>query len=282
MAPPFYWVAHGATQKRPWALVLASDEEVKALSGALAPGGTLGGRDQRTSLDYSGFKLSNAWRLQHFGLWGKYAMERENMKKFELPTLEGNGIQLPSLQLRRQYNIMISEMPAQLDPSLHEVYLSHGSKPESVLAILSGGLNERFSGGLFGKGTYLAEDVAKNDQYCTYDKKYGEHPELHAVLFDDTGAKHEGDLLYVFFCRVVLGCFIRTKDGKTDLDRSGASVWASSERELAVVHGSNPPVHHHALVAEVGAKILRFREFITFHGDRIYPEYLVAYQRVRG
>ena len=29
---------------------------------------------------------------------------------------------------------------------------------QGVLPILSGGLNERFSGGLFGNGTYLAEE----------------------------------------------------------------------------------------------------------------------------
>ena len=43
--------------------------------------------------------------------------------------------------------------------------LNHGQAPRErgaelksgILAILSGGLNERFSGGLFGNGTYLAE-----------------------------------------------------------------------------------------------------------------------------
>lgn len=38
-------------------------------------------------------------------------------------------------------------------------YLTHGTSPESLLSILQGGLNERFSGGLFGQGTYLAEEL---------------------------------------------------------------------------------------------------------------------------
>ena len=29
----------------------------------------------------------------------------------------------------------------------------------------------------------------------------------------------------------------------------------------------------------IGGRIARYREFIIFHGDRIYPEYVVAYCR---
>jgi len=274
-----YWDRPPAGAQRAWSLSPASDAEIAALRVGMELGGTLGGKDQRTALDYKGFDLARAWRIQHLGLWGKYAMERENLRKYEITSLEANGIKLQHPQIRFKFQDMAQKLPGTLDASVNEVYLSHGSKPESVMAILSGGLNERFSGGLFGNGTYLAEDVAKNDQYCTYDRKYGDHKELHALLFDDCKVPHEGDLLYVFFCRVLLGCFIRTKDGRTNLDRSGASIWSSSSRELAVIDGSNPPVHHHAMLAEVGGKIARFREFIVFHGDRIYPEYLVAYKR---
>merc|ERR1712217_44162 len=153
-------------------------------------------------------------------------------------------------------------LPGTLDDSVNEVYLSHGSKPESLLAILSGGLNERFSGGLFGNGTYLAEDVNKNDQYCTYDQRHGDHPQLHKLLFDDTGLHHPGQLLYVLICRVVLGKFIRTKDGQTDLDNSSRrSIWSSQQRELTTVIDTSPPLLHHSLLVETGGKVSRYREF---------------------
>merc|ERR1712012_333045 len=126
---------------------------------------------------------------------------------------------------------------------------------------------------------YLAEDTGKNDSYCRDDVQHGAHPDLHTLLFDELGLTHDGSLRYIFFCRAVLGCFVRTKDGSTDLDNPGKAVWASSNRELAIVEGSSPPVHHHALLAEVGQRISTYREFIVFHGDRIYPEYLVAYKR---
>jgi hypothetical protein len=261
-------------------VVPASSEELAAIRAGFALGGSLGGRDQRTKLDYSKFEALQAWRIQHTGLWGKYAMEHENIQRLQLPMLRDSGVQLPTASLREPFQRMAAELPASLDATVNEVYLTHGTKPESILAILSGGLNERFSGGLFGHGTYLAEDVAKNDQYCTYDDCHGCHPELHKMLFDDHDLVHPGRILYVFVCRVMLGHFVRTKDGQTDVDSAQKrSVWSSQGRELAVIPGSSPPILHHSLVVETGGKVARFREFISFHGDRLYPEYIVAYKR---
>ena len=39
---------------------------------------------------------------------------------------------------------------------------------------------------------------------------------------------------------------------------------------------------HHSLIAELGSSIGRFREFVLFHGEYVYPEYLIAYQRFKG
>jgi len=277
LAPPTYW-SGPPSSTRAWTIAPVSPSELDALKIGMVPGGSLGGRDQRTKLDYKGMEAVSAWRLQHLGLWGKYAMERENLKKYELKSLENVGIPIPAADVRDTMTNMAARLPGTLDPAINEVYLSHGTKPESIMAILSGGLNERFSGGLFGNGTYLAEDIGKNDQYCTYDHKYKDHKELHELLYDDHNMFHSGDVLYVVFCRVILGCYARTKDGNTNSE-TGKSLWSSQNRELAVVAGSNPPVHHHSLVVDVGGKVLRYREFLVFHGDRVYPEYLVAYQR---
>jgi len=279
IAPPAYWSTIDEVTTRPWVVLPASELEMHALKVGLVLGGSLGGRDQRTRLNYSTLDLAHAWRIQHNGLWGKYAMERENIRTLEIPSLVASGISMPHVDLRECFQKMMKALPAELDSTINEVFLSHGSKPESVLPILSGGLNERFSGGLFGNGTYLAEDIAKNDQYCTYDTHYGAHPDLHRILFDETGEKHKGNILFVFLCRVVLGCIIRTQDGATNMDEPSSSIWSSKERELAMIAGSDPPSIHHSLLAETGKRIARFREFVLFHGDRIYPEYLVAYTR---
>jgi len=201
------------------------------------------------------------------------------MRSIEAKSLASCGLEIPKVDVRQALTDMAAQLPAELDSGINEVYLCHGSKPEILPAILSGGLNERYSGGLFGNGTYLAEDVAKSNQYCTPDTRFGAHPELHKILFEGTGFKHPGQLFYVFFCRALLGFRIRTQDGSKDLDNPGQSVWSSEQRELAVVKGSSPPVLHHCLLAETGGKLMRFREFVIYHGDRMYPEYLVAYRR---
>merc|ERR1712139_485798 len=61
-----------------------------------------------------------------------------------------------------------------LDEAVNEKCLLHGTKPDHALSIIHNGLNEKLSGGLFGKGVYLAEDPSKIDQYCTPDVKLGE------------------------------------------------------------------------------------------------------------
>jgi hypothetical protein len=40
-----------------------------------------------------------------------------------------------------------------------------------------------------------------------------------------------------------------------------------------------PRLHHHSLIAELGQRIVRFREFVVFDGSRVFPEYVVAYKR---
>jgi hypothetical protein len=53
-------------------------------------------------------------------------------------------------------------------------------------------------------------------------------------------------------------------------NRSAENVFAlaGNTRELATVTGVTPPVHFHALVAECGQRIARFREFVVFRKRR--------------
>ena len=82
-------------------------------------------------------------------------------------------------------------------------------------------------------------------------------------------------------CRVILGAVARTRDGSACLDGGGACFATAQQRELSTVPGSSPAVHFHSLLAETGGRVQRHREFIVFHGNYIYPEYLLAYQRVQ-
>ena len=183
-------------------------------------------------------------------------------------------------------------MGGKLDAEVNEYLLLHGTKPGSLFEILSSGLNERISEGIFGDGTYFADDAGKADQYVNEDSAYNDallalHERLYASPSD-----HPGHVCYFLVCRVCLGFPVRSNDGKHSMDdsrlifqnvpgREGRELPYISEQTPPVGHHSllTPPVRHHSLLAELGPAIKRYREFVVFHGEYIYPEYLLAYQR---
>merc|ERR1712151_410966 len=211
LALPSYWSEDPqAAQLRRWKAVAVhgSTAEWKALQSAvgLTPGGGLGGRDQRLLGAHSGFRLRAAWRIENPNLFKKYSVEKQRLKSI----IEQSRRRTPTANVRREWHRALSTLPCELDRTVNELYLSHGTKPDVVLSVISNGLNERYSGGLFGQGTYFAEDLGKNDQYVTEDSKYGEHRDLHKELYGDV--RHPGNVFYVFLCRVTLGHFCTTKD----------------------------------------------------------------------
>ena len=165
----------------------------------------------------------------------------------------------------------------------------HGAPPHVLLSILSTGPNERFSGSnagtAFGDGTYLAEDAGKNDQYVAVDAAYDGTSELHKRLYGH-GVQHPGKVFYLLVCRVALGHQVRTTQyGRSAKSMDGGfPVFPISFRELSDVPGVSPPVRYHSLLADVMPPhgSMRYREYIVFHSELIYPEYVIAYQRFRG
>ena len=105
-----------------------------------------------------------------------------------------------------------------------------------------------------------------------------------------------GSLRYVLVCRSVLGVFVQVGSDRAHQLRSDQPVFAAGTRELALIPNHSPPTHFHSEIAEVedrpgvardthverGGNRLRFREFVIFRPTLIYPEYLVAYRRVKA
>ena len=288
-APPPYWqpsLARTARANDGFALIALdrrNDANLWATLQSLLqtdPTQLSRGRDVRQPGVYSRLELACAWRLEHPKLWDRYVSGQQQIQE-QLARLRRNGAALSSLGLKTDR----AHLPGGMNAEANERVLMHGTKPDMLLSILSNGPNEHFSRGIFGHGTYFAEDVGKNDQYVTTDVAHdtsGARKELHQRLF--AKVRHPGRLHYLLVCRVSLGHSVRTQDGQTSMDGGGGSIFATGDkRELAAVPRASPPVHFHSLVAETGGPhIARFREFIVFHGSYIYPEYLVAYQRMGG
>ena len=170
----------------------------------------------------------------------------------------------------------------------NEAILLHGTSPDKLLSLLANGLNERFSGTnagtAFGDGIYLAEDVGKTDQYVSADTSYNPSSKLHKRLYGTNTCVHPGNVFYVLACRVALGHPVRTQEtGQAARAMDGGhAIFPVSFRELAPVPNVSPPIHYHSLIAERGGAIMRYREFVVFNGQYVYPEYLLAYQRLNG
>jgi hypothetical protein len=170
----------------------------------------------------------------------------------------------------------------------NEAILLHGTSPDRLLALLSTGFNEHYSGTnagtAFGDGVYLAEDVGKTDQYVGADSAYDPSSDLHKRLYSRAFARHPGDVFYVLVVRAALGFPLRTQymgEAATSMDND-APIFPVNFRELSPVRGVTPHILHHSLIAELGKDILRYREFVLFNSNYMHIEYLIAYHRYNG
>ena len=102
-----------------------------------------GGRDQQQHGRYSALKLVRAWRVEHDDLHAAYrvACRRVQSLSAQAPLRKDR-----KARIRRELYAASQALPWELDKSVNEVRLLHGTRPELVLSILHNGMNERFAG----------------------------------------------------------------------------------------------------------------------------------------
>jgi hypothetical protein len=286
---PRHWSEDGRCGRFPaqgWRLQLVENRNERwALSKCLRTEERFGGCDNKEGDGrHTSLKFKFAWHIESPALWGKYHNAKEQIRS-DFRLLQNRS---KRLQIRSDFFRATRGLPIDLDFSINESLLLHGSTPDVILSIIQNGMNEHYSGNgagtAFGDGLYFCEDAAKADQYVQIDKRFKEDSELHKRLFTTSHIRHPGNLCYMFLERVAMGAFAMTKDGETlqygCVGKPGGAVFANeAKRELANIPETNPPVLYHGLLVNKGEHHERFKEFVQFHGDRCYPEYLIAYQR---
>ena len=100
--------------------------------------------------------------------------------------------------------------------------------------ILFEGLDPHLSkDGLFGKGTYLAEDAAKIDQYLKQDLEWrGNKPDHELQNLYEVGVKHANHVYYALVCRTALGAAAITRMGRLVQNLPGAAGASKDPRSL--------------------------------------------------
>eukprot|EP01062_Namystynia_karyoxenos_P002381 TRINITY_DN1084_c0_g2_i1.p1 TRINITY_DN1084_c0_g2~~TRINITY_DN1084_c0_g2_i1.p1 ORF type:complete len:519 (+),score=78.34 TRINITY_DN1084_c0_g2_i1:91-1557(+) len=258
----------------------ASSDTFRALSASLTTRSEwLGhGKDFKTTLllRHAKLVLKHAWRIENHELWHQFAVARDRVVK----AVSSGRLPRHRIALRQENSDSLGPQGTRLPEPLHdnegvnEFRLFHGTNVKSLQGIMHHGFNERLCiRAAFGLGVYMAEDVGKADQYCT-----AELPDsgVSRILYNNDTPP--SGLCYVFVCRAVCGCPVLTKDGvQRDSDGGGDVFTDQWRRELVTIDGSSE--RYTSLLAELGGIIARYREFVFFRGQLLYPEYLIAYAR---
>ncbi|KAH9523240.1 hypothetical protein Btru_066183 [Bulinus truncatus] len=153
-------------------------------------------------------------------------------------------------------------LKSDLSPEINESYVLHGTKVERIGALTQRGFNIKRSdpNALFGKGIYTTDSSTKADQYA-------DDPEHRRPL------KWRNKLI---LSRVLLGnVYLSTTKPEKDEDK------LTGPPCMTCLNASRRRCHCNSQKFDsvLGERQLRFREFVTYDDDNIYPEYVITYKR---
>jgi len=167
---------------------------------------------------------------------------------------------------------------------VNEVYLFHGTSREIAQIIIDKGFDTRQAseivtnkpnGAMFGTAVYFAENSSKSNQYVACPICQGNAIGKLKSTCDHTAAEVEqaGDYSMII-ARVLLG------DSHICLDYDESKY--KHQIVAPLKDGKNEP--YDSIFAESSKnfpqmKSLKFREFVIYNPQQVYPEFLVTYSR---
>eukprot|EP00411_Alexandrium_monilatum_P122507 CAMPEP_0175642988 /NCGR_PEP_ID=MMETSP0097-20121207/5558_1 /TAXON_ID=311494 /ORGANISM="Alexandrium monilatum, Strain CCMP3105" /LENGTH=526 /DNA_ID=CAMNT_0016948809 /DNA_START=66 /DNA_END=1646 /DNA_ORIENTATION=+ len=195
------------------------------------------------------FTLKSVCRNENSRLWRKYEVRKaELMNEREALDMNASG----ELEDYEQYtDVKTTEaweslLADELEDSINEWYLFHGTSASAALNICSSDFKMRLAGSatgtLYGRGSYLAESITKADEY----------------------AKDERSTYTVLLCRV-LGGRVRYCDEKTP---------DAEKLTNDCVEGP-----YDCILGDRTKTSGTYREFVFFDTENLYPEYVLKYER---
>lgn len=242
------------------------------------------------------FRMALAWRIEHPSLWGRYADERDALRR-QRRAGKWPQEQKP-LQLRKEFTDSTAGLRTRLDSTVGETYLLHGAKAETVLALCCAGTRDWYDRpplpGLGCGVGGLTDDPLRCDQDSSLDAEHNALPELHTHLYADT--PHPGGVHYAVLCRVAVGALLRTHDAKALAGSNPAEPvklfpkatredprgpYREGGRDVALrIPGTDCSYHSIAIEPRPKAQgPLVSLDVRSFNADRVLAEFLIAYWR---
>ncbi|CAE7405535.1 Parp11 [Symbiodinium sp. CCMP2592] len=143
----------------------------------------------------------------------------------------------------------LTDVLCDVDDSINEVYLWHGTPVRTGLAIAQSDFSLNFAGSgagtMYGKGLYFSESCTKADEYALNEPR-GHYDGVRGLLL----------------CRVCLGNFHYT------LDREPSAIDKYVNGKCDSTIGDRTKAAN------------TYREMVVYDRDQVYPEYLVLYERL--
>jgi hypothetical protein len=218
-------------------------------------------RDRKGSAP-SRLEVVSVQRFEDSKMWAAYLEQKEKIKK--RGTIE-SVLELDG-DFSRGHVVtdgFVSHLTqgGQLDQSLNEHYLFHGTSPEAAENIAEDGFRINLAGSstgtMFGRGAYFGECSSKADEYAVAGG--GD-----ALDLGFRGFHQQEDEFAILLCRVCCGKMFR-------------ALRSSDKSQI------EPKVHRGEIDGVLGdreAAAGTYREFVVFKESQIYPEYRVLYNRV--
>lgn len=183
-------------------------------------------------------------RVENSILWKDYHRRKQAFQEFNSSVTKGS--------LRGHKRIKVQPPPhgkedMVIDVDTNEFWLFHGTSYETSKIIAKTGFDERVARmqGLYGAGTYFAENPCKSNQY------------------NGSGLTASGERV-IIYSRVLIGDAYETKTGLPEIRRPPDKP----------MHMIQEP--HDSVIAYGGTQV--HKEYIVYNATQIYPEFIVYYK----
>jgi hypothetical protein len=210
-------------------------------------------RDRGENKMPTSLEIVTVQRVENRKLWQSYAEAKAAVKGMRshkctpLSRLNGGGVATTEHMKAHGLGLV-----GELDATVNEAFLWHGTSPSGMQAIAKGGFKMDLAGShagtMYGPGAYFAECSSKSDEYGRDDKD-GIYSGLNCLLL----------------CRVVLG-------EPMPIQVAGTSVHETIE--VAMNSGA-----WNSVLGDRQAAVGTYREFVVYAEDQVYPEFAIIYKR---